>query len=118
MVEVVADYTLAVAAGRAPPPMPLYQERAEGSQRISLRSGRPVTDINYELMQLAVQNGVGQEAIMPDALGLLLRPAGYSPEPLDHLLSWHLLTLLKAIGAITTSPATAEKVPFGVKLGF
>ena len=77
-----------------------------------------MTDINYELMQLALQNGVGQEAIMPAALGQLLRPAGYSPEPLDHLLSWHLLTLLKAIGAIITSPATAEKVRFGVEFVF
>lgn len=107
--EVVADYTASVAAGHAPPPMPLYQERAV-AQRTCIHSGQPVTDINYELLQLFVQNGVGQVEMMPAALGQLLRPAGYSPEPLDHLLSWHLLTLLKAIGAIITSPATAEKV--------
>ena len=114
MAEVLADYTTAAAAGHAPQPTPTYLGNAVKEQSCA-NSGLPVTDINYELLQLFVQYGVGREQMGPPALGLLLRPAGHSPEPLEHLLSWHLLTLLVAVGVLTTtSPAAAAKVRHGL----
>ena len=103
--QVVADYSTAAAAGSAPVPLPLYAE----NQRCR-DAGHHATDINFELLQLYARQRLGQAQLSPEALAQLLRPAGYSPEPLDHMLAWCLLTALTADGAVESNPAAAGTV--------
>jgi nuclear pore complex protein Nup98-Nup96 len=94
------SYVAAVEAGAAPPPAPLYAER--GGAGAEAAGG--ALDVAFELLSLFVARGAGEEAgggrrEAGRLLRRVLRPAGVTPDPLDYSFSWHLLGVLRAVGA-------------------
>ena len=102
--DVVIEYQGASAAGLAPRPLPVYAER-------NLCSPLPCNalDVNFELLLLYVRVKQGQRCSR-EQLGRMLRGGCYSPEPLDQLLAWLLLTVLAAAHVIQMPPDAADLV--------
>jgi len=90
-----ADAAGGDAAGAAAPPM---WAAAAGASAAPTAGTAPAPDIQLALLSLASRRW----ALAPGELGALLRPAGYSPNPLDAGLAWHLLSAAAAVEALPT----------------
>lgn len=110
--ESVASYTESVEAGVAPAPLPEYYcAVAEDSNR-----SPSAHDTAFLILQLhAILEAEcfleeNKEEDLAKALApllpRLLRPAGVTPDPLDHLFIWLLLGVLEAVGAIPHASQT------------
>ncbi|KAK9829955.1 hypothetical protein WJX72_008858 [[Myrmecia] bisecta] len=96
--DAVRTYTQAANLRLAAAPVPLYAEgELDGDQ-----SGR-AADINYHLLQLFTRDLDPRDG---QALAQLLRPAAYTPDPLDYGLGWQVLGVLQAIHQLSL-PAQA-----------
>jgi len=62
------------------------------------------TDVQWELLQV---HG-GRARLDPDALGRLVRPAGYTRNPFDYAFSWQLLTALRAADVVSARDLAGE----------
>ena len=85
-----------------PEPLPIYQQKGSNSRKHAI-------DIAFSLLQLAV----GQIRMDTFAdLGQLLLPEARVPESLNSLESWLMLQILRAVGALSITPATTQQVYF------
>ncbi|KAL4425557.1 hypothetical protein ABPG75_009573 [Micractinium tetrahymenae] len=117
--DALASYTAAVEAGSAPPPLPLYLEQ----QAAAAPSGAAgAFDVAFELLRLHAvasdpEAAGGSPSALAPLLARLLRPAGFTPDPLDCAFCWHLLSVLSATGALPEAaaelpPAAATRMSF------
>lgn len=127
------SYVAAVEAGEAPAPAPIYTEWRRGGGNSSggmlmLEDGsmhgvdEGLTDVNFELLRLfcVLAEDTGRDpALVGDAvLPRLLRPSGSSPDPLDYSLSWHMLCVLRSLGAVAGSQPEADAAAATAQMGF
>lgn len=82
--------------GVAALPIPLYSE-VGGVKALGY-------DICLELLRLQTRHGLGLHG--SDFLSRLLRPSGYSSDPLDYSLSWLLADVLQSIDLVPGAPAS------------
>ncbi|KAL4426686.1 hypothetical protein ABPG77_004742 [Micractinium sp. CCAP 211/92] len=117
--DALASYTTAVEAGAAPPPLPLYVEQHAAAAPAGASGA---FDVAFELLRLHAvasdpETAGGSPAALAPLLARLLRPAGFTPDPLDCAFCWHLLSLLTAVGALPEAaaelpPAAATRMSF------
>ncbi|KAL0018702.1 hypothetical protein WJX79_002745 [Trebouxia sp. C0005] len=95
--DLLDSYSDSVSSDRdgVPQPKPLYQEAA-GVQ--PPRSSTAANAVDFQLLRLAAGDLLGTQPAV--GLAELLRPAGVTPDPLDHSFAWQLLSVLQAVDAV------------------
>ena len=106
----VQAYAQAAAAGLLPSPEPSYAMAANRDAPMD------ALDIGWRLIQLSAEadsSAAGDD--WEQILTQLMRPAAYTPQPLDCLLSWQMLQVLQAIGVLRSAYQPSPKqVPWQV----
>ncbi|KAA6423558.1 MAG: nuclear pore complex Nup98-Nup96-like, partial [Trebouxia sp. A1-2] len=95
--DLLDSYSDSVSSDRdgVPQPKPLYQEAAGVQQP---RSSTAANAVDFQLLRLAAGDLLGTQPAV--GLAELLRPAGVTPDPLDHSFAWQLLSVLQAVDAV------------------
>jgi nuclear pore complex protein Nup98-Nup96 len=130
--EAVAAYEAAVEGGTAPPPLPLYLEHLHigtNSKRTNSIDHNDVFDVNFELLRLfctlSTATAIEREEeleqlaeVLDGTLSRLLRPAGITPDPLDYSFIWHMLCVLRSIGAVPEEDVPTTPAPSIAQMNF
>lgn len=126
--HVVEEYAVAVKEAKVPVPVPPYYNVDNGEGTLFDERGaeddesEKIYDVNYELLRLYAAVSADNSSAAADATNIMtptttthtndtnndihrivpraLRPAGTTPDPLDHSFSWHMLCTLRAINVI------------------
>ncbi|GBG62974.1 hypothetical protein CBR_g34675 [Chara braunii] len=110
---IIKQYRQLVENGQGNPPVPLYVEKAGAADfpLLDMEGGNACYDMAYHLLILFS----GDESAAIDARRML-QSATWTFDRLDHRLSWHVHSVLEALGAVSDPNLHALHMDFAAQL--